>query len=81
MAQPPVPPPDHPKANRLGIWLFLAYLAVYAGFVWISAFSGSVLGQRPFGGVNLAIIYGFGLIVIPLILALVYLKWAGKAED
>ena len=74
-------PPDHPKASRLGIWLFLAYLAIYAGFVWLAAFSGSRLAARPLGGVNLAIIYGFGLIITPLLLALVYLKWAGKAKD
>ena len=80
-SQQPMPRPGLPKASPLGIWLFLAYLAVYAGFVWISAFSGTRLAARPFGGVNLAIIYGFILIVVPLILALAYLKWAKKAED
>jgi uncharacterized membrane protein (DUF485 family) len=75
------PPPNRPKASPLGIVLFLAYLAIYAGFVWIAAFNGTVLSSRPFGGVNLAIIYGAILIVVPLILALVYLTWAGKAED
>lgn len=80
-SSPPQHPPERPKASPLGIWLFLAYLAVYAGFVWIAAFSGTKLASRPFGGVNLAIVYGFLLIVAPLILALAYLKWAGKAED
>lgn len=77
----PPPTPERPKASRLGIWLFFAYLAVYAGFVWIAAFNGAILSSQPFGGLNLAIFYGFGLIIIPLILALVYVKWAGKAED
>lgn len=78
---PATPPPDHPKANKLGLWLFLVYLAIYGGFVWVAAFSGPTLAGKPFGGVNLAIVWGFGLIIVPLVLALAYLKWAGKAED
>lgn len=74
-------PVQLPKASRLGIWLFLAYLAIYAGFVWLAAFSGPTLAKRPFGGVNLAIVYGFVLIIVPLVLALAYIAWAGKAED
>ena len=79
----PTPPNPHapPKASRLGLWLFAAYLAIYAGFVWLAAFSGTTLAKRPFGGVNAAIIYGFVLIVTPLLLALAYLRWARKAED
>jgi len=74
-------PPERPKASPLGIVLFVVYLAIYAGFVWLAAFRGSNLGLRPFGGVNLAIFYGMTLIIVPLILALIYLKWAHKAED
>lgn len=73
--------PSAPRASRLGLWLFAAYLVIYAGFVWLAAFSGTTLAKRPFGGVNAAIIYGFVLIVSPLLLALVYLRWARKAED
>ena len=49
---------------KIGIWLFLAYLATYAGFVWLAAFNGNRLAARPWGGVNLAIIYGFILIIV-----------------
>ena len=78
-SQPPTP--VHHQHSRLGLWLFLAYLAVYAGFVWLAAFCGPTLAKAPFGGVNLAIIYGFVLIISPLLLALAYLRWARKAED
>ena len=80
----PAPRPALPGFNRLGLCLFLVYLVVYATFVGIAAFSGSTLSQRPFGGVNLAIIAGFVLIVSPLILAIVYLwgvRGTGKRDE
>lgn len=72
------PVPDLPPASRSGLWLFFAYLAVYAAFVAVSAFAGTWLARVPFGGVNLAVWWGFMLIVLPLILALVYLRTARK---
>lgn len=69
------PPPDaEAKRNaRLGLWLFGIYCIGYGGFMVLTAFFPGVIGSKPFGGVNLAIIYGFGLIAGALILALVYL--------
>jgi len=57
---------------RLGLWLFFLYLAVYAGFVLLAAFSPATMERTPLAGVNLAIWYGFGLIVAALVLALIY---------
>lgn len=89
MPQPPAPgqPPDplaadmhhddHPttisRNQRNGLILFFIYLALYAGFMLLSAFSPEAMAWRPFGGVNLAVIYGFGLIVAALALAAVYM--------
>jgi uncharacterized membrane protein (DUF485 family) len=57
---------------RIGLALFFIYLALYAGFVLLAAFSPTTLERTPLAGVNLAIWYGFGLIAAALLLALVY---------
>ena len=73
-----LPPPEarDPAAERynarLGMVLFAVYLAVYAAYVFINAFRPSLMDEVPFGGVNLAVWSGLGLIVGALVLALVY---------
>ena len=57
---------------RVGMVLFVIYVIFYAGFVAICAFSFKTM-QTEVGGVNLAIIYGFGLIFLALLLAVVYM--------
>lgn len=57
---------------RLGLQLFFVYLVLYVGFVLLNAFSPDTMEWRPWGGVNLALLYGFGLIVAALGLAFVY---------
>lgn len=64
--------------TRIGVILFLVYFAFYGGFMALSAF-GPELMSRPFlGGANLAVVYGFALIVAALALALVYLRLCRK---
>jgi uncharacterized membrane protein (DUF485 family) len=57
---------------RYGLWLFFIYVVFYTGFVAISAFKFDEL-RRNIGGVNLAIVYGMGLILLAFLLALVYM--------
>ena len=57
---------------RLGFALFSIYLVLYGGFVFINAFAPSLMELTPLAGVNLAVWYGFGLIVAALALALIY---------
>ena len=57
---------------RWGLWLFALYLFFYAGFMVISTFLPDVLDQRPVAGINLAILYGLGLILAALLLSLLY---------
>lgn len=57
---------------RLGLVLFFVYLAFYAGFVLLAAFSPETMERTPWAGVNLAIWYGFALIVAAFVLALIY---------
>ena len=57
---------------RIGLVLFFIYLFLYGGFVLLNAFSPETMEITPIAGVNLAILYGFGLIIAALVLALVY---------
>ena len=61
------------RNSRYGLWLFGLYLILYGGFMGLAAFAPQLMAKAPFGGVNLAILYGFGLIVAALVLALVYM--------
>ena len=58
--------------SRLGVWMFLVYAVVYAGFVLINVLWPTTMSTIIFAGLNLAVVYGFGLIVLAMILALVY---------
>ena len=68
------------RNTRLGLALFVVYLVFYGGFVLLAAFSPESLAVLPYAGVNLAIWYGFGLIVAALFLALVY-GWVCRLVD
>lgn len=57
---------------RLGIWMFVFYTAFYAGFVAINLISPSTMATIVVAGLNLATVFGMGLIVLALIQALVY---------
>ncbi len=60
------------RSARIGLIFFVIYLVLYSGFVLLNAFSPETMEITPLAGVNLAIWYGFGLIIAALILALVY---------
>lgn len=66
--------PDHAQGykSKLGVWMFLVYAAVYTGFVALNIISPLTMEKVIFLGLNLAVVYGFGLIVFALILALIY---------
>ena len=52
--------------------LFVIYLALYLAFVFINAFAADVMETIVLAGLNLAIVYGFALIVVALLLAGIY---------
>ena len=66
---------------RLGLWLFALYLALYAAFVYLSAFRNDLMARPVLGGVNLAIVYGFGLIFAAFVLAVVYMLLCKSEEE
>jgi uncharacterized membrane protein (DUF485 family) len=57
---------------RLGLWLLSVYVIAYGVFMYLCAFGQETLAQ-PMGPLNVALVYGFGLIAGALILAILYL--------
>ena len=82
-AGPPAPGPALPHEDdhaptiarnaRVGLVLFAVYVVLYGGFMLLSAFAPTRMSEPVVAGVNLAVVYGFGLIVAALVLALVYM--------
>ncbi len=58
--------------TRLGVWMFFAYALVYVGFIFINIANPTLMEQPIIFGLNLAVFYGFGLIVLSIIMALIY---------
>jgi len=67
--------------TRMGVILFIAYVIFYGGFVALSAFSPETMSEPFLGGVNVAVVYGFALIIVPLLLAFVYMKLCRKTSN
>lgn len=69
-----------PYKTRIGVYMFLAYALFYGGFVVINTFSPGTMEIVIVFGLNLAVAYGFALIIVALILALVYNHMCIKRE-
>lgn len=65
--------------TRIGIWMFIVYTAIYVGFIAINTLKPSMM-DLTFGGLNLATLYGIGLIGFALVLATVYNHLCTAAE-
>jgi uncharacterized membrane protein (DUF485 family) len=78
MSEPEDHPDNHPETvsrnARNGLKLFVVYVALYLGFMLLNAFAHERMQQPFLAGVNLAIVYGMGLIVAALVLALIYMR-------
>jgi uncharacterized membrane protein (DUF485 family) len=75
------PVPAAATSSRIGLALFWIYVLLYAGFMVLVLFRPDLLSLRPFGGVNLAIAYGMGLIAGALLLAVIYMVACRSVED
>ncbi len=65
--------------TRLGVYMFIAYTIVYAGFVVINAAKPSLM-QIIIMGQTLAVIYGLGLLALALVMAVIYNQLCNNAE-
>ena len=66
------------RNSRYGIVLFVVYSLIYAAFVLLNAFFPAVMEAMPVAGVNVAVLYGLGLILVAFLLSLVY-GWLCRA--
>jgi uncharacterized membrane protein (DUF485 family) len=72
-AQDSGPDPASGYKSNLGVWMFIGYCAIYLGFVLANVLTeGAAMQVVVFMGMNLAVVYGMGLIIVALILALIY---------
>ncbi len=72
--------PAAPYKTRLGLWMFLVYALIYVGFVAINITAPVLMEAEIIFGLNLAVTYGFFLIVFALVLALVYTRLCSSKE-
>jgi uncharacterized membrane protein (DUF485 family) len=70
-----------PKKAKLGVILFFVYTIIYAGFVLIGLTKPELMGIELLGGQNIAIIYGFGLIVLAIVMGFIYNYFCTKMEN
>lgn len=67
--------------TRTGVYLFIIYVLVYIGFIAINVVSPKTMGMKIFAGLNLAVVYGFGLIVLAFVMGLIYDYLCTKKEN
>ena len=71
---------DSRAKARLGLFMFALYGIVYAGFVLINTIAPDVMERIAFAGLDLAVIYGMGLIVLAVVLGLIYSQICSRLE-
>ncbi len=79
-ATPAAKDPAGPYKMRLGIWMFVFYSIFYASFVAINLLNPLAMAAIVVAGLNLATVYGFALIVVALLEALVY-DWMCRRKE
>ncbi|OGV45075.1 MAG: hypothetical protein A2X46_15135 [Lentisphaerae bacterium GWF2_57_35] len=73
--EPAVPVGKDPAQSykmRLGVWMVLSYSLFYAGFVAINLLKPLVMEKTVLAGLNLATVYGFALILVAFLQAMIY---------
>lgn len=67
--------------TQIGVRLFLFYATFYTIFVTINLVSPLLMERIVFFGMNLAVTYGIGLIILAIVLALIYNRMCAKKEQ
>lgn len=76
------PPEDEAEIKRnsqLGLGFFAFYGLFYAAFVLLNAFTPDLMQRAIIPGINLAVAYGFALILAAFLVALLY-AWLARAN-
>lgn len=66
--------------TKLGLIMFAIYVPIYFAFVLICVLSPKTMSM-DIGSLNLAIVYGFFLIILAMIQALIYNYLCSKKEN
>jgi uncharacterized membrane protein (DUF485 family) len=69
------------KKAKLGVILFIVYTLIYAGFVLIGLTKPELMGLELMGGQNIAIVYGFGLIILAIVMGFIYNFFCTRMEN
>ena len=69
-----------PYKTRVGVRMFVVYALIYVGFIAINVINPLLMETIIFAGLNLAIVYGFGLIILAIILAIIFNAMCMKKE-
>lgn len=67
--------------RKLGIKMFIVYGILYAGFVAVNVLTPEKMEIRMLFGLNLAVFYGFSLILFAIISGLLYNYFCTKEEN
>ena len=67
--------------SKLGLKLFAVYALIYAGFVVINMVDPNMMEMKIVAGLNLAVVYGFGLIILAIIMGIIYNGICTNCED
>lgn len=67
--------------SKIGLILFAVYGLIYAGFVFINTLSPKTMGTKIIFGLNLAVVYGIGLIILAIVMGLIYNHYCTNLEN
>lgn len=67
--------------TKIGIRLFALYCIIYTGFVIINTVKPQLMATKIIAGLNLACVYGFGMIILAIIMGMIYNFMCTKAEN
>jgi uncharacterized membrane protein (DUF485 family) len=66
---------------KLGLKLFALYGAIYLGFILINIWRPQMMKTEVIFGMNLAIFYGFSLIIIAVVMGVIYNHCCTRREN
>jgi uncharacterized membrane protein (DUF485 family) len=70
------------RRTRFGLWLTVAMMVVYYGFILLVAFNKPFLATRLGDGVmTIAMPIGFGVIVFTVVITAIYVRRANRDYD
>ncbi len=67
--------------SKIGLILFGIYSFIYAGFVFINTLSPKTMEVNVIFGLNLAVFYGFLLIILAIVMGIIYNHYCTKMEN